>query len=101
MSTGDEAAKLTALQAAAEQGWADVAAGRYIDLADDDLDEFIAELGARAAAPRDQVSSAEMQDTGALRRPLDDFVRRGESSDSASGLDQVGPRAAGPRRTQS
>lgn len=46
----EEAAKLQALRAAAEQGWADVAAGRYTDLVDDEIDDFIGQLGARAAA---------------------------------------------------
>ena len=45
----EETAKLQALRAAADRGWADVTAGRYTDVADDDLDEFIAQLGARAA----------------------------------------------------
>jgi antitoxin ParD1/3/4 len=46
----EEAAKLQALRAAAEQGWADVAAGRCTELVDDEIDDFIGELGARAAA---------------------------------------------------
>lgn len=40
-----EAAKLTALQKAARTGWADIAAGRYTDVADDELEDFIARLG--------------------------------------------------------
>jgi antitoxin ParD1/3/4 len=44
-----EAVKLSALKAAAEQGWADVAANRFTDLPDEDLDEFVAQLGVRAA----------------------------------------------------
>jgi antitoxin ParD1/3/4 len=46
----EEAAKLKALQTGAEQGWADVAADRFIDLTGDGLDDFIDRLGARAAA---------------------------------------------------
>jgi antitoxin ParD1/3/4 len=46
----EDAARLQALRAAAEQGWADVAAGRYTDLADDELDDFIGGLGARATS---------------------------------------------------
>jgi antitoxin ParD1/3/4 len=46
----EDAVKLQALRAAAEQGWADVAAGRYTDIADDGLDDFLGQLGARAAA---------------------------------------------------
>lgn len=46
----EETVKLQALRAAAEQGWADLTAGRYTDVADDNLDDFIGQLGARAAA---------------------------------------------------
>jgi antitoxin ParD1/3/4 len=46
----EDAVKLQALRAAADQGWADVDAGRYTDLADDELDDFIGQLGSRAAA---------------------------------------------------
>lgn len=44
-----EAAKLEALQQAARQGWEDVAIGRYTDVADDQLEDFIGQLGQRAA----------------------------------------------------
>lgn len=43
-----EAAKLEALQAAAAKGWEDIRAGRYSDIADDQLDDFIGELGRKA-----------------------------------------------------
>jgi antitoxin ParD1/3/4 len=46
----EDAVKLQALRAAADQGWADVNAGRYTDLADDELDDFTGQLGAHAAA---------------------------------------------------
>lgn len=46
----EDAAKLHALRTAAEQGWADVAAGRHTDVANDELDDFIGQLGVRAAA---------------------------------------------------
>jgi antitoxin ParD1/3/4 len=46
-----EAARLDALKRAARQGWADVAAGRYTDVADDRLEDFIAQLGLRADTP--------------------------------------------------
>ncbi len=45
-----EAAKLKALQKAAREGWADVAAGLYADVADDKLEDFISQLGRQAAA---------------------------------------------------
>lgn len=48
-----EAAKLAALQQAAVQGWDDLAAGRFDDVDDDNLDEFIGQLG-RHAARRDR-----------------------------------------------
>ena len=41
--------KLKALKQAARQGWADVAAGRYADVADDRLEDFVGQLGRRAA----------------------------------------------------
>ncbi len=45
----EDAAKLRALRAAARQGWADVTGGRYDDVADDALEDFIGQLGVRAA----------------------------------------------------
>lgn len=44
-----ETAKLKALQDAANTGWAEIAAGRYTDLADDQLADFIGQLGQLAA----------------------------------------------------
>ena len=44
-------AKLKALKQAARQGWADVSAGRYADVADDRLEDFVGQLGRRAARP--------------------------------------------------
>lgn len=46
-----EADKLEALRAAVAQGLDDLDAGRYVDVSDADLDEFIASRG-RAAAER-------------------------------------------------
>jgi len=46
-----EGAKLKALKQAARQGWADVSAGRYADVADDRLEDFVGQLGRRAAQP--------------------------------------------------
>lgn len=45
-----ESARLQALKDAAEKGWADIANSRYLDLADDQLDDFIARLGQTAAS---------------------------------------------------
>lgn len=44
-----DAVKLGALQRAAEQGWSDLAQGRYTDVADEQLEDFIATLGQQAA----------------------------------------------------
>jgi antitoxin ParD1/3/4 len=44
-----EEAKLKALKQAARQGWADVSAGRFADVADDELEDFVGQLGRRAA----------------------------------------------------
>ncbi len=43
-----EAAKLDALKRAASQGWSDIAAGHYTVVADNQLDDFIGQLGLRA-----------------------------------------------------
>ena len=43
-----EDATLEALMQAARHGWADVSAGRYVDVADDQLEDFIGQLGRRA-----------------------------------------------------
>jgi antitoxin ParD1/3/4 len=43
-----EDAKLKALRQAAKQGWADVSAGRYTDVADGQLEDFVGQLGLRA-----------------------------------------------------
>lgn len=45
----ENAAKIAALRDAAEKGWLDLATGRYDDIADEDLDDFIGQLGDRAA----------------------------------------------------
>jgi antitoxin ParD1/3/4 len=44
-----EDAKLKALKQAARLGWTDVSAGRFVDVADDRLDDFVGQLGRRAA----------------------------------------------------
>ena len=44
-----ENAKLKALRRAARQGWVDVSAGRYADVADDQLEDFVGQMGRRAA----------------------------------------------------
>ena len=51
-----EDAKLKALKQAARQGWADVSAGRYVDVADDQIEDFIGQLG-RSAAQRAKTAS--------------------------------------------
>lgn len=50
-----QAAKLKVLGDAVQAGWDDLAAGRYVDVDDADLDDYLEQLGARAArhvAPR-------------------------------------------------
>ena len=44
-----EAAKLQALQQAATMGWADIGAGRYVDIAEDRIEDFISRLEQQAA----------------------------------------------------
>lgn len=41
----EDAATLAAVRSAAEQGWSDLAAGRFEDVDDNDLDDFIGQLG--------------------------------------------------------
>jgi len=47
-----EKAKREALKQAAKQGWADVSSGRYEDVADDQLENFVGQLGRRAVMPQ-------------------------------------------------
>lgn len=47
-----DSATLVALREAVDKGWADVASGRYDDIADADLDDFIGRLGRVATATR-------------------------------------------------
>jgi antitoxin ParD1/3/4 len=44
-----EMVKLKALQEAAQKGWTDIAEGRYTDLADDQIEDFVGQLGEQAA----------------------------------------------------
>jgi antitoxin ParD1/3/4 len=46
-----EEAKLKALKQAARQGWSDISAQRYTDVADDQLENFVGQLGRHAALP--------------------------------------------------
>lgn len=48
----EESAKTAVLRRAAEEGWADLASGRFVDVDDESLDDFIGELGARASEIR-------------------------------------------------
>ena len=45
----ENAAKLAALRHAADVGWSDLPLGRFDDVADDDLDDVVGQLGIRAA----------------------------------------------------
>ena len=44
-----EAATLQALQQAADKGWADITAGRYVDIVEDRIEDFMSQLGQQAA----------------------------------------------------
>lgn len=48
----EESAKTAVLRRAAEEGWADLASGRFVDVNDESLDDLIGELGARASEIR-------------------------------------------------
>jgi antitoxin ParD1/3/4 len=52
-----EQAKLKALKQAARQGWADVSAGRFADVADDQIEDFVGQLGRRAARRQAKTAS--------------------------------------------
>ncbi|HLS32128.1 MAG TPA: type II toxin-antitoxin system ParD family antitoxin [Brevibacterium sp.] len=45
----NEDARTAVLREAAEQGWSDLASGRFDDVDDDSLDDFVGQLGIRAA----------------------------------------------------
>jgi antitoxin ParD1/3/4 len=47
----ENAARIAVLREAADKGWADLASGHYDDIADENLDDFIGQLGIQAAAP--------------------------------------------------
>jgi len=46
----ENAARIAVLREAADKGWADLASGHYDDIADENLDDFIGQLGIHAAA---------------------------------------------------
>lgn len=48
-SAAEDAARLDALRKAAQTGWSDLDAGRYVEVEEDELGEFIGRLGRRAA----------------------------------------------------
>lgn len=45
----EDVERIAVLRQAADRGWADLEAGRYDDIADDNLDDFIGQLGIQAA----------------------------------------------------
>lgn len=44
----EDAAKIAALREAADRGWADLSSGRYEDIFDDELDDYVRQLVALA-----------------------------------------------------
>lgn len=48
----EETAKVGVLRQASEEGWSDLASGRFDDIEDESLDDFIGQLGVRAAKPQ-------------------------------------------------
>lgn len=48
----EDAAEVAALHDAAQKGWSDLAGGRYDDIADENIDDLIGQLGVRAAQTR-------------------------------------------------
>jgi len=47
--TREDSARLEVLKNAADNGWSDMVAGRYVDVATDELGDYVAELGWQAA----------------------------------------------------
>jgi len=45
----EEAAKIALLRQAADEGWSDLASGRFAEVDDESLDDFVGQLGVRAA----------------------------------------------------
>ncbi len=45
----EEAAKIAVLRQAADQGWSDLTSGRFDDVDDESLDDFVGALGGQAA----------------------------------------------------
>lgn len=45
----EDGARIAVLRETADRGWADLASARYDDIADDNLDDFIGQLGVHAA----------------------------------------------------
>jgi antitoxin ParD1/3/4 len=45
----EETAKVAVLRRAAEEGWSDLASGRFDDVDEESLDSFLEQLGVRAA----------------------------------------------------
>lgn len=45
----EESAKVAALSRATSEGWSDLASGRFDDVDDDSLEDFVRQLGIRAA----------------------------------------------------
>lgn len=45
----EDAAKIAVLRNAAEKGWLDLALGHFDDIGDENLDDFVGQLGAHAA----------------------------------------------------
>ena len=46
----EDAARLAVLRDAVDEGWSQLAAGRFDDVADEDLDDFLGQLRSRAAS---------------------------------------------------
>lgn len=59
-----EQAKLKALNQAARRGWRDISASRYADVGDDQIEDFVEQLGRRAAGSPTRRADAPLSAVG-------------------------------------
>lgn len=79
-----DAVKLAALRAVVSEGQADLAAGRYVEIDDDGLDAYLAELGERAASRRRMSTQIAVRLPDDMVAFLDQAVAQGKAPSRAA-----------------